>query len=74
MKLHEAIVEVLRQRGGPMTFQEIADAINQLGLYQKQDGSPVEAGQIRLRTGEKTSGGTYAHLFVRQGNTLRLAE
>ncbi len=74
MKLHEAIVEVLRQHRAPMTFTHIADEINRRGLYQRIDGEPVQGDQIRMRIGEKTAGGRYAHLFRREGNTLSLAE
>ena len=49
MKLHEAIQEVIRQSGHPLTFSEIAKRINQLELYSRKDGQPVPASQISAR-------------------------
>lgn len=64
-KLHEAIAIVLTEKiNRTATIQEIADEINSKNLYQKQDGSPVQPGQIRLRTHPKTkSGGHYSYMF-----------
>jgi len=50
MFLHEAIVKVLGENMAEMTFQEIADEINRRDLYKKNDGTPVEAFQIKLRS------------------------
>ncbi len=49
MKLHEAIQEVIRQIGCPLTYSEIANLINQKGLYSRKDGNPVPASQISAR-------------------------
>lgn len=62
LKLHEAIVVVLStKKNRTATTQQIADEINSRTLYQKKDGSPVQASQIKLRT--KLSGGQYHYLF-----------
>ena len=49
MKLHEAIQEVIRQSGRPLTYSEIALRINQQGLYSRKDGGHVPASQISAR-------------------------
>lgn len=49
MTLHEAIEKVLREAAGPLTFTEIAKAINKDGLYARKDGKPVPASQISAR-------------------------
>lgn len=49
MKLHEAIEEVIRQSGKPLTFTEIARQINAHGIYSRKDGKPVPASQISAR-------------------------
>lgn len=49
MKLHEAIQEVIRRKGRPLTFAEIASNINDLGLYFRKDGKPLQASQISAR-------------------------
>ena len=49
MKLHEAIQEVIRQSGHPLTFTEIAKQINAQELYSRKDGQPVPASQISAR-------------------------
>ena len=49
MKLHEAIQEVIRQSGHPLTFTEIAKQINAQELYTRKDGQPVPASQISAR-------------------------
>ena len=49
MKLHEAIQEVIRQSGRPITFTEIAKQINAQELYTRKDGQPVPASQISAR-------------------------
>lgn len=66
MTLHEAIEELLRQTGRPMTTQQIADELNKNGWYQKKDGSTIQAFQIH--------GGTrnYANIFGRDGSTVSL--
>lgn len=49
MKLHEAIQEVIRQSGHPLTFTEIAKQINAQELYIRKDGRPVPSSQISAR-------------------------
>lgn len=49
MKLHEAIQEVIRQSGHPLTFTEIARLINQQKLYTRKDGLPIPSSQISAR-------------------------
>ena len=49
MKLHEAIQEVIRRSGHPLTFTEIAKQINAQELYTRKDGQPVPASQISAR-------------------------
>ena len=66
MKLHEAITQVLKEAGRPMTTNEIADALNRNGLYQKRDGSAISAFQIHGRTRN------YSHLFDRNGSMVSL--
>jgi hypothetical protein len=58
MKLHEAIQEVIRQSGRPLTFTEIANLINQDSLYSRKDGHPVPASQISARVRN------YPELFI----------
>jgi HB1, ASXL, restriction endonuclease HTH domain len=48
MTLHEAMRHVLRTRG-PMSSRELADAINEQGLYRQKQGGPVPAAQISAR-------------------------
>ena len=57
MKLHEAIQEIIRQSGHPLTFTEIAKQINNTGNYFRKDGRPVPASQISARVKN------YPHLF-----------
>lgn len=66
MTLHEAIERLLRQTGGSMTTQQIADELNKNGWYQKKDGSLIEAFQIHGRTRN------YSHIFERDGSTVSL--
>lgn len=65
LKLHEAIVVVLSEKESrTATTEEIAKEINKRKLYFKRDGSPVEKGQIRLRTHTNTKAGKfYSYLF-----------
>ena len=66
MKLHDAIVEILKQAGNPMSTQQIADRLNETGLYMKRDGSAISAFQIHGRTRN------YSHLFDRNGSVVSL--
>lgn len=65
LKLHEAIAIVLLNQDDRMaSTEDIAKEINRRKLYCQQDGSPVNKGQIRLRTHTKTkSGKFYSYLF-----------
>lgn len=49
-----------------MTIQQIADALNKNGWYQKKDGSTIQAFQIHGRTRN------YANIFGRDGSTVSL--
>jgi septal ring factor EnvC (AmiA/AmiB activator) len=67
LTLHEAIARVLEENGNRwMTVRELADEVNRKGLYQKRDGSPVEANQIHARTKN------YGSLFEKNGPEVRL--
>lgn len=67
MKLHEAMVEVLKQGGRPMKAAEIAEEINRMELYERGDGQPVPGSQISARAKN------YPHLFNREGAYITLA-
>ena len=67
MKLHEAIVQLLRQQG-PLTTSEIATMLNENQWYRKKDGSPITPYQIHGRTTN------YPVLFGRQGTTVFLID
>ena len=49
MTLHEAIAQLLRQNGRPMTAREIADGLNKNKWYIKADKSEIQPGQITAR-------------------------
>lgn len=49
LTLHQAIVEVLKQTGRPMTTTEIASVINTSRLYTRADNLPVPSAQISAR-------------------------
>jgi hypothetical protein len=49
MTLHEAIVEVLRERSGWVDRDELARAIAERDLYRRKDGSAADGDQMRLR-------------------------
>jgi hypothetical protein len=68
--LHDELIAILRSEGNRwMTLQELATAVNARGRYAKRDGSALGAGQINLRT---RAGGSYEHLFERDGQRVRL--
>ncbi|MCI5492130.1 MAG: hypothetical protein PUI10_07395 [Prevotellaceae bacterium] len=46
MKIEEAIVYVIMERNGGMTTNQIAEAINHQGLYQRKDGQLVTSKQV----------------------------
>jgi hypothetical protein len=65
--LHDAIARVLQENGNRwMTVHELAVEVNRTGLYQKRDGSPLEANQIHARTK------TYDSLFEKDRSRVRL--
>ncbi|MCU0388968.1 MAG: HTH domain-containing protein [Chitinophagaceae bacterium] len=66
MTLHDAIQQLLRQQGRPMTTKEIADALNKNKWYVKKDQSIIASSQIDLRTRN------YSGLFQRNGTTVSL--
>src|SRR4051812_45124585 len=67
LTLHEALAEVLEASGNSgMTARELADAINERGLYAKRDGSPVEANQVQARVNN------YRELFEKDGSLIRV--
>ncbi len=49
MSLHEAIAQLLRQNGHPMTAREIADGLNKNKWYTKADKSEIKPSQITAR-------------------------
>jgi HB1, ASXL, restriction endonuclease HTH domain len=67
LTLHQAIAQVLSDHGNEwMTARELADEVNERGLYHKRDGSAVELNQIHARTKN------YASLFEKAGPRIRL--
>lgn len=69
MLLHEAIAHVLREHGNaPKSARELADEVNQLGLYRKGDGTPVQVSQIHARVHN------YPRMFVRDAGRIRLRD
>lgn len=66
MTLHEAMIEVLRENGAPMTSREIADVINARELYRRKDGRPLPAGQVSARARH------YDRLFIRTSSGINL--
>jgi len=70
--LHDELIAILRSQGNRwMSLDELARGVNARGNYSKGDGTPMGVGQINLRT---RSGGSYDHLFERQGRLVRLRE
>lgn len=68
MTLHEAMELVLRDAKAPMTARQLADAVNERGLYRKRDGTPVEINQIHARTSN------YESIFEKDGTLIKLRE
>ena len=61
-KLHEAIEIVLKEMPNKQgTYTEVAQVINDRGLYKRKDGQEVPAFQIKLRA--TLSKGKYAEKF-----------
>ena len=59
MKLHEAMVIVLRENGGWMDRDDLALTIDERGLYRRRSGPAVDGDQMRLRAQHRQ----YAHMF-----------
>ena len=47
--LHEAMAQVLADRGEPMRTGEVRDAVNRQGLYRRKDGNPLGTSQVAAR-------------------------
>ena len=60
--LHEAITQVLADRGEPMRTAEISDVVNRRRLYQRKDGGPVQTAQVAARVNN------YGRLFRKLGD------
>ncbi|MDR3184812.1 MAG: hypothetical protein LBT49_05350 [Prevotellaceae bacterium] len=61
LKLHEAIVQLLKgeEKNEYLTYQEIADGLNDKNLYTRRDKKPIPSNQIAARVRKKR----YRHLF-----------
>ena len=46
MKIEEAILYVLAERGGGLRTEQIADIINRRQLHVRKDGQPVTSAQV----------------------------
>ena len=46
MKIEEAILYVLAERGGGLRTEQIADIINRRKLHVRKDGRPVTSAQV----------------------------
>ena len=46
MKIEEAILYVLAERGGGLRTEQIAEIINRCGLHIRKDGQPVTSAQV----------------------------
>lgn len=57
MNLHDAIIQILREVGTPLSCRDIADIINKTQLYKKGNLSPIKGGQISARINQ------YPNLF-----------
>jgi len=57
MTLHEAIIQILQENGGPLKAKGIADLINHKVLYKRGDGLPIPSSQIHARVNN------YLHIF-----------
>ena len=68
MKLEEAIQQVLKQKGEPMTVVELTNAINAQQLCTRHDGSAVCDFQVHGRSFNRTD------LFERKGNVVKLKQ
>ncbi len=68
LTLHEAMEQILDEHHNQwMTVHELADEINERGLYEKRDRSPVEPSQIHARANK------YESRFEKDGPRIRRA-
>ena len=70
-RLHEEIVEVLREAGGVMSAGEIAQAIRERGRYRAPRSNEQVNGAM---VSGRVSNPHYRSLFVREGRRIGLAE
>ena len=49
MTLHKVIEKVLKEKGKPLKPKEIAEILNEIKIYQKDDNSRIKSGQISAR-------------------------
>jgi hypothetical protein len=68
LKLHEAIIKVLKENPDGLTTTQIAKKINDEGLYGRKDGEPVPATQISARISRPN----YVRSFEKKGNLVLL--
>jgi hypothetical protein len=69
--LHEEIVSVLREKGGPMSARDIAVSVRHRGLYQApRSQKPVTGAMISSRV----SNPFYRELFRRENRKISLAD
>lgn len=68
MTLHKAIEQILKDNGHPMTTQEIAEQLNESGLYQKKDGTEITTNQVSARISKRN----YRHMFNRNAGIISL--
>ena len=68
MTLHEAIKQILQDKGQSMTTNEIANELNKKGLYQKKDGTEISDFQVHGRTK------SYPNIFNRNGAIVSLVK
>ncbi len=64
MTLHEAIEWILNETPEGLSTMQIAEMINQRGLYQRKDKLPVESSQVAARVNN------YNHLFYVENGRL----
>jgi hypothetical protein len=65
--LHEELARILRRQGNEWTHvDDLADAVNEAGIFRKRDGSAVTDFQVHGRTKN------YPDLFERSGPRVRL--
>lgn len=65
--LHDLMVAILRRDGrSGLTAKELAEKVNESGLYKKRDGTRLEYNQIHARVHN------YPHLFVKKDGRIFL--